>query len=161
LLRCENSGVKRIPYAIALKAETTHEEDFVIPYVQDLRNVVDVDAIRRPQARRQSAGRRRQTVLEPINSIYNLDFSVMNLVIDPTFSFMTVDHDGQICMDCSSARMNVPGQPGGNWRWRLTDDLLSPAACDWLRNLTVQSSRSAADLPAAAPPAFTVRGVTQ
>jgi 4-alpha-glucanotransferase len=61
----------------------------------------------------------------------------------------------------ASARMNVPGQPGGNWRWRLTDDLLSPAACDWLRDLTIQTSRSPADLSAAAPPALKLTGVTQ
>lgn len=61
----------------------------------------------------------------------------------------------------ASARMNVPGQPGGNWRWRLTNDQLSAPACDWLRDLTIRTSRSAADLSAAAPPALKLTGVTQ
>lgn len=45
----------------------------------------------------------------------------------------------------ASARMNVPGQPGGNWRWRFTEDLLSPAACAWLGDLTHGTNRSAPD----------------
>jgi 4-alpha-glucanotransferase len=44
-----------------------------------------------------------------------------------------------------NARMNVPGQAGGNWRWRLTEDLLSPSAFDWLRDLTKESNRSPVD----------------
>jgi 4-alpha-glucanotransferase len=44
-----------------------------------------------------------------------------------------------------SARMNVPGQAGGNWRWRLTDDMLSPSAFDWLGDLTKESNRSPVD----------------
>jgi 4-alpha-glucanotransferase len=45
----------------------------------------------------------------------------------------------------SSARMNVPGRAGGNWRWRLTDDMLSPSAFDWLGDLTKESNRSPVD----------------
>jgi len=60
----------------------------------------------------------------------------------------------------ASARMNVPGQAGGNWRWRLTDDRVSPGAFDWLGDLTKQTNRSATDLPAAAPPALEVTEVT-
>ena len=57
-----NAGVKRMPLAAALAAATTHQEDFVLPYVEDLRNVVDMDAIRAAglAARRRSAGRRRR-----------------------------------------------------------------------------------------------------
>jgi 4-alpha-glucanotransferase len=51
----------------------------------------------------------------------------------------------------ASARMNIPGQPGGNWRWRMTADLPSQAAFAWLQDLTTQVGRSAADLPTAAP----------
>jgi 4-alpha-glucanotransferase len=104
LLRDGNRAVRRIPYAAALKAETTHEEDFVIPYVRDLRNVVDIDAIRDAGLKLgvDPLGGAAKPYWEPINSIYNLNISVVNPVIDPTFSFMTVDHDGQIRMDCSS-----------------------------------------------------------
>ena len=60
LLRGGNAGVKRVPFATAIKAATTHQEDFVLPYVNDLRNVIDMDAIRarRPQAGRGPARRR-------------------------------------------------------------------------------------------------------
>ncbi len=64
LLRGNNAGVKRIPFKSAIKAATTHQEDFVLPYVRDLRNVVDMDAIRgRSQARRRSARRSCPAVL--------------------------------------------------------------------------------------------------
>jgi phosphoglucomutase len=104
LLRNGNLGVKRIPFASALKAGTTHQEDFVLPYVEDLKNVVDVDAIRAAGLKLgvDPLGGAARPYWEPINSIYKLDIHVVNPVIDPTFSFMTVDHDGQIRMDCSS-----------------------------------------------------------
>jgi phosphoglucomutase len=104
LLRNKLAGVKRVPFESALKARTTHQEDFVLPYVEDLRNVVDVDAIRAAGLRIgvDPLGGAARPYWEPINSIYKLDVQVVNPVIDPTFSFMTVDHDGQIRMDCSS-----------------------------------------------------------
>jgi phosphoglucomutase len=104
LLRENNKGVKRLPFAAAFKAASTHEEDFVIPYVQDLRDVVDMDAIRSAGLKLgvDPLGGASQPYWEPINSIYHLDITVVNPVIDPTFSFMTVDHDGVIRMDCSS-----------------------------------------------------------
>jgi 4-alpha-glucanotransferase len=52
----------------------------------------------------------------------------------------------------TSARMNTPGQAGGNWRWRLTDGLLLPAAFDWLGDLTKQTNRSAVHSAAADRP---------
>src|SRR3984957_2290392 len=104
LLRGNNAGVKRAPFAAAIKAATTHQEDFVIPYVKDLRNVVDVEAIRGAGLKLgvDPLGGSALPYWEPINSIYHLDITVVNPVIDPTFSFMTVDHDGVIRMDCSS-----------------------------------------------------------
>ena len=58
LLRDQNAGVKRLPFAVAIKAATTHEQDLMTPYIEDLRNIVDVDAIRiRPQARCRSSRR--------------------------------------------------------------------------------------------------------
>ena len=104
LLRNKLAGVKRVPYASALRARTTHQEDFVLPYVEDLRNVVDIEAIRAAGLKLgvDPLGGAARPYWEPINSIYKLDVHVVNPVIDPTFSFMTVDHDGQIRMDCSS-----------------------------------------------------------
>jgi phosphoglucomutase len=104
LLRGGNADVKRMPFAAAIKAETTREEDLVLPYVKDLRNVVDTDAIRgaRLKLAVDPLGGAAVHYWEPINAIYKLDIAVVNPRVDPTFSFMTVDHDGAIRMDCSS-----------------------------------------------------------
>jgi phosphoglucomutase len=104
LLRAGNAGVKRVPSAQAIQAATTHQEDFILPYVRDLKNVVDLDAIRGAGLKLgvDPLGGASQPYWEPINSIYGLDIAVVNPIIDPTFSFMTVDHDGKIRMDCSS-----------------------------------------------------------
>jgi phosphoglucomutase len=104
LLHNGNRGVKRITLEAALGASTTRQDDFVLPYVKDLRNVVDMEAI-------QAAGLNLAVdplggaavhYWEPINTIYGLDITVVNPEVDPTFAFMTVDHDGKIRMDCSS-----------------------------------------------------------
>jgi phosphoglucomutase len=104
LLRGGNGDVKRMSFAVAIKAATTHHEDLVLPYVNDLRNVVDMEVIR--DARLKLAvdplGGAAVHYWEPINAIYKLDIAVVNPRVDPTFSFMTVDHDGAIRMDCSS-----------------------------------------------------------
>ena len=104
LLRAGNAGVKRTPFAAALKAATTHQEDFVMPYVNDLRNVIDMEAIRFSGLKLgvDPLGGAALPYWEPINSVYKLDITVVNPKLDPTFSFMTVDHDGVIRMDCSS-----------------------------------------------------------
>jgi phosphoglucomutase len=104
LLRAGNAGLKRIPFAKAIQAATTHQEDFILPYVRDLKNVVDMDAIRGAKLKLgvDPLGGAARPYWEPINSIYGLDIVVVNPTIDPTFSFMTVDHDGKIRMDCSS-----------------------------------------------------------
>ena len=104
LLRAGNGVVKRVPFSTAMKAGTTHQQDFVLPYVQDLRNVIDMDAVRDaglPLAV-DPLGGASQPYWAPINAIYGVNITVVNPAIDPTFSFMTVDHDGQIRMDCSS-----------------------------------------------------------
>ncbi|HLX84907.1 MAG TPA: phosphoglucomutase (alpha-D-glucose-1,6-bisphosphate-dependent) [Terriglobales bacterium] len=104
LLRAKNVGVKRIPFEKAIKSATTHQEDFILPYVRDLKNVVDMDAIRSAHLKLgvDPLGGASLPYWEPINSVYGLDIVVTNPIIDPTFSFMTVDHDGKIRMDCSS-----------------------------------------------------------
>lgn len=104
LLRAGNAGVKRVPFTKAIHASSTHQEDFVLPYVRDLKNVADIDAIRGAHLKLgvDPLGGASRPYWEPINSLYGLDVTVVNPVIDPTFSFMTVDHDGKIRMDCSS-----------------------------------------------------------
>jgi len=104
LLRGNNAGVKRVPLESAMKAATTHEYDFVMPYVNDLRNVIDMEAIRGAQLKLgvDPLGGAAETYWGPINSVYGLSIDVVNPTIDPTFSFMTVDHDGKVRMDCSS-----------------------------------------------------------
>src|SRR5215813_8034342 len=104
LLQAGNTAVKRIPFSKALQAATTHQEDLMLPYVRDLKNVVDMETIRDAGLTLavDPLGGAARPYWEPINEIYGLDIKVVNPTIDPTFSFMTVDHDGKIRMDCSS-----------------------------------------------------------
>jgi phosphoglucomutase len=104
LLRNRNTGVRRVTFEAATKAETTHQEDFVLAYVNDLPSVVDIDAIRPAgiQLAVDPLGGAAVHYWESINKIHGLDIAVVNPQVDPTFSFMTVDHDGAIRMDCSS-----------------------------------------------------------
>jgi len=104
LMRAANAGVKRVSHAAAAKAGTTHEEDFVRPYIEDLPNVVDMDAIRGAGLALgvDPLGGAGAPYWAPISAVYGLDITVVNPAIDPRFAFMTVDHDGKIRMDCSS-----------------------------------------------------------
>jgi phosphoglucomutase len=80
LLRGGNAGVKRVPFEAAIKAGSTHQEDFVLPYVQDLRNVVDMDAIRAAGLKLgvDPLGGAARPYWEPINAVYHLDITVVN-----------------------------------------------------------------------------------
>src|SRR5436190_5452053 len=104
LLKGRNVSVKRMPFERALKAATTHEEDFIHPYVNDLSSIIDMEAIRAADLSLavDPLGGAGRPYWEPINSVYKVDIAIVNPVIDPTFSFMTVDHDGKIRMDPSS-----------------------------------------------------------
>ncbi len=104
LLGAGNAGVKRLSYDAAIQSASLHQEDLVEPYVADLGNVVDMDAVR-------SAGL--SIGVDPLGGAavaywpriaahYGLDLTVVNPRVDPTFGFMTLDHDGKIRMDCSS-----------------------------------------------------------
>jgi phosphoglucomutase len=102
LLRAGNAGVKRIN--TPLKASTTHAQDFVAPYVEDLANVVDLETIRSAGVKIgvDPLGGAAAAYWEPVVERYGVNITVVNPKIDPTFAFMTVDHDGKIRMDCSS-----------------------------------------------------------
>jgi len=104
LLRAGNAGARRVAYATALAAATTHQDDYVLPYVRDLGSVIDMEAVRAAGLNLgvDPLGGAAEPYWEPINSMYGLELTVVNPKIDATFSFMTVDHDGEIRMDCSS-----------------------------------------------------------
>ena len=104
LLRENNAGVKRMSFTAAMQVPSTHQDDFIVPYVNDLRHVVDMDAIRAAGLTLgvDPLGGAAAPYWEPISAMYHVDITVVNPTIDPTFAFMTVDHDGQIRMDCSS-----------------------------------------------------------
>jgi phosphoglucomutase len=104
LLRDENRGVKRIPYERARNVSTTRHGDLITAYVNDLTNVVDLDAVAAAGIRIgvDPLGGASHGYWGPIAEHYGLDLTVTNTAIDPTFRFMTVDHDGKIRMDCSS-----------------------------------------------------------
>ena len=104
LLREHNREVRRMSYDSALKAETTFQEDFLGPYVKDLAAVVDMEIIRAAAIKVgvDPLGGASVHYWEPIRDFYGIDLTVVNATVDPTFRFMTLDHDGQIRMDCSS-----------------------------------------------------------
>ena len=98
------AGIKRIPYERARKSACIHAHDYVTPYVADLGNVVDMEAIRAAGVRIgiDPLGGAAVQYWQPIIERYKLTAKVVNDTVDPTFKFMTVDWDGKIRMDCSS-----------------------------------------------------------
>ena len=97
-------AVKRVGYEQALSAETTHFYDYITPYVNDLDNIIDMQAIAQAGLKIgvDPMGGAGIAYWEPIADRYKLDLDVVNTRVDPTFSFMMVDKDGLIRMDCSS-----------------------------------------------------------
>jgi phosphoglucomutase len=97
-------GVKRLPFEKAIKTEFINEYDYVLPYVDDLRNIVDMEIIAKAGLKIgvDPLGGSSVDFWEPITERYGLQLDVVNNLTDPTFSFMTVDKDGKIRMDCSS-----------------------------------------------------------
>ena len=96
--------VKRMPFQKALQADNTHAYDYITPYVDDLKNVVNMQAIANAGLKIgvDPMGGAGIAYWTPIAETYGLDLEVTNPHVDPTFSFMTVDKDGKIRMDCSS-----------------------------------------------------------
>jgi phosphoglucomutase len=104
LLRDGNRDVKRISYEAALKASSTQQADLVSLYVNGLTAVMDIDAIRSARVKIgvDPLGGSALGYWQKIAEHYQLDLTVVNPQVDPTFRFMTLDHDGKIRMDCSS-----------------------------------------------------------
>ncbi|MFH1953919.1 MAG: phosphoglucomutase (alpha-D-glucose-1,6-bisphosphate-dependent) [Pseudomonadota bacterium] len=104
ILRGGARHIRRISYEKAISSGTTHEYDYVARYVDDLANVIDMDAIAKSglKAGVDPLGGAGINFWDPIRERYGLDIEVVNRLVDPTFGFMTVDKDGQIRMDCSS-----------------------------------------------------------
>lgn len=97
-------AVRRVPYETAMGAPTTHRHDYLTAYVNDLTNVVDIAAIRDYGLALgvDPLGGASVRYWEAIAERYNLNLTVVNTEVDPTFRFMTVDWDGKIRMDPSS-----------------------------------------------------------
>ncbi len=104
LMREGNRAAKRTPYEAALKSTSIKQHDYIAPYVRDLRLVIDMDSIRGADLNIGSdpLGGASLDYWDPINAEDGLKINVVNRKVDPTFGFMTVDHDGKIRMDCSS-----------------------------------------------------------
>ncbi|MCX4245143.1 phosphoglucomutase (alpha-D-glucose-1,6-bisphosphate-dependent) [Paraliomyxa miuraensis] len=104
LMQGGNADVRRIPLARALGAQTTRRHDFIGPYVRALPGIVDMAAIKAAGLRIgvDPMGGSGLAYWAPIAELHGLDLDVVNDAVDPTFSFMTVDKDGKIRMDCSS-----------------------------------------------------------
>ena len=98
------SGIKRIPFEKALSSPTTHRHDYLTPYVQDLGNVLDMEAVHDSGITLgvDPLGGAGVHYWQPIAERYGLNLKVVNDVVDPTFPFMTLDWDGKIRMDPSS-----------------------------------------------------------
>jgi phosphoglucomutase len=97
-------GVKRIPYDRARKSACVHRYDYIAPYVADLANVLDMEAIRSAGVKIgiDPLGGAGVHYWQPIIERYRLNATIVSDAVDPTFRFMTVDWDGKIRMDCSS-----------------------------------------------------------
>lgn len=102
ILRDGLKGVKRISLKQARAANTTQIHDFVNPYINDLKNVIEMDKLGSLRIGVDPMGGAAVNMWDVIADVYKLNITVVNRAVDPTFSFMTVDHDGKIRMDCSS-----------------------------------------------------------
>lgn len=104
ILENQCRDVQMVMYHDALKSEFIEEYDFVTPYVHALKEIVNIDAIKTSGLKIgvDPLGGSGISVYKKINEVYDLGLDIINPYVDPTFSFMTLDHDGKIRMDCSS-----------------------------------------------------------
>jgi phosphoglucomutase len=104
LLASANPKVNRIDAVDVRRAPTVHQDDLVLPYVDDLGDIIDLDVIRKADVKIgvDPLGGASLPYWQAIASRHRLNITVVNSAIDPAFGFMTLDHDGKIRMDCSS-----------------------------------------------------------
>lgn len=104
IMRGANKEVKRTIFEKALRRDTTHEHDYITPYVEDLENIIDLSAVAKAGIKigADPMGGSGVAYWGPIAERYGLNIDVVNPYVDPTFSFMSLDWDGKIRMDCSS-----------------------------------------------------------
>ncbi|MCG8616097.1 MAG: phosphoglucomutase (alpha-D-glucose-1,6-bisphosphate-dependent) [Desulfobacterales bacterium] len=104
IIRNKLKDIKRRPFERAMKADNVHEYDYIFPYIKDLANVIDMEAISNSGLTigADPMGGSGVHYWERIKEMYALDLEVVNPNVDQSFSFMSVDKDGKIRMDCSS-----------------------------------------------------------
>lgn len=104
ILRGHNREVNRVSYEKAIRSEFAVHHDYVQPYIRDLANIVDMQWIASSGLTLgvDPLGGAGRAYWKPIAELYRINLKVVNDAEDPTFSFMNVDHDGKIRMDCSS-----------------------------------------------------------
>ncbi len=104
ILKNELKDVKSIPYEEAIKSSFVSEFDFITPYVKALNEIIDIDAIKEAKIKMAAnpLGGTALGVYKKIKEMYELDMDIIDAFVDPTFSFMHLDHDGKVRMDCSS-----------------------------------------------------------
>ena len=97
--------IKRLPFEQALKADTVHMYDYLTPYIGDLANVLDLQAIAGAGLKLgvDPLGGAAVHLWAPLAECYDLSLEIINTSVDPTFAFMSLDKDGKIRMDCSSS----------------------------------------------------------
>jgi phosphoglucomutase len=110
LLAAGLDGVRRLPYERARRSACVHLHDYVGPYVADLGNVVNMEAIRSAGVRIgiDPLGGASLAYWQPVIERYGIAATIVSEVVDPTFRFMAVDWDGKIRMDCSSPYAMAP-----------------------------------------------------
>jgi phosphoglucomutase len=104
ILKAGLKAVKRIGYSLAMRSKFIHKRDFKMPYIQDLKNIVDLEQVRSSNIKIgvDPMGGSGIEYWEPLADYYQLNLHLVNKKIDPTFSFMCADKDGKLRMDCSS-----------------------------------------------------------
>ena len=104
ILKNSLEDVKIVSYQEAINSKYFQKFDFITPYVKALEDIVDIKAIKASNLKiaADALGGSAISVYKKIKSYYNLDMEIINPYVDYTFSFMTLDHDGKIRMDCSS-----------------------------------------------------------
>jgi len=104
MLREGLANIKRVPFEKALKVDSVQQYDYIGPYVADLKHIIDMEAIAGAglQIGVDPLGGSAVHFWDPIAEQYGLSIEIVNRTVDPAFSFMTLDKDGKIRMDCSS-----------------------------------------------------------